>query len=346
MRQPVYHSRDIQAWEQRWFAQQNTAYGLMQQVAWQIAQHLQTLLLQRKIQTIAVCCGQGNNAGDGYLTAQYLQQFGFDVDIYAAELGASPDLNRAYQEAIDAEINIFTGFAFQKPYDCYIDALFGIGLNRELSVDWQQIIQAMNAQSALKIAIDIPSGLHADTGQPLPCAVKVDYTYSILGLKAGLFTGQGKEFAGQVQVISLIPPDAALKPMAMLSPHNIVLPQRKAFGHKGNYGHVLVVGGHVNMGGAVMMAAEAAFSAGAGKVTIVCDEKHHTAILSRSPNIMLRDINTLTEAEIQALLDDVDAVSFGMGLGRDSWSEQQYVKWFAKINTTQYLHVLLEAICQ
>lgn len=343
MRQPVYHSRDIQAWEQRWFAQQNTAYGLMQQVAWQIAQHLQTLLLQRKIQTIAVCCGQGNNAGDGYLTAQYLQQFGFDVDIYAAELGASPDLNRAYQEAIDAEINIFTGFAFQKPYDCYIDALFGIGLNRELSVDWQQIIQAMNAQSALKIAIDIPSGLHADTGQPLPCAVKVDYTYSILGLKAGLFTGQGKEFAGQVQVISLIPPDAALKPMAMLSPHNIVLPQRKAFGHKGNYGHVLVVGGHVNMGGAVMMAAEAAFSAGAGKVTIVCDEKHHTAILSRSPNIMLRDINALTEAEIQALLDDVDAVSFGMGLGRDSWSEQQYVKWFAKINTTQYLHVLLDA---
>lgn len=343
MRQPVYHSRDIQAWEQRWFAQQNTAYGLMQQVAWQIAQHLQTLFQQRKIQTIAVCCGQGNNAGDGYLTAQYLQQFGFEVDIYAAELGASPDLNRAYQEAIDAEINIFSGFEFQKNYDCYIDALFGIGLNRELSVDWQQIIQAMNVQSALKIAIDIPSGLHANTGQPLPCAVKVDYTFSVLGLKAGLFTGQGKEFAGQVQVISLIPPDAALKPMAMLSPHNIVLPQRKAFGHKGSYGHVLVVGGHANMGGAVMMAAEAAFSAGSGKVTIVCDEKHHMAILSRSPNIMLRDINALTEAEIQALLDDVDAVSFGMGLGRDSWSEQQYFKWFAKINTTQHLHMLLDA---
>jgi ADP-dependent NAD(P)H-hydrate dehydratase / NAD(P)H-hydrate epimerase len=67
------------------------------------------------------------------------------------------------------------------------------------------------------------------------------------------------------------------------------------------------------------MAAEAAFAAGAGKVTIVCDAKHHTAILSRAPNIMLRDINLLTQEQRQALIQQVDAVCFGMGLGRDSW---------------------------
>ncbi len=104
-----------------------------------------------------------------------------------------------------------------------------------------------------------------------------------------------------------------------------------------------MVGGHADMGGAVMMAAEAAFSAGAGKVTIVCHEKHHTAILARSPNIMLRDINALTKAEIQSLLDHVDVVSFGMGLGRDTWSEQQYFKWFPKINSIEHLHVVLDA---
>jgi ADP-dependent NAD(P)H-hydrate dehydratase / NAD(P)H-hydrate epimerase len=348
MRQPVYHSpvylsQSIQAWEQRWFAKQNRSYALMQQVAWMIAQRLVPLFQHQKIQNIAVCCGQGNNAGDGYLTAQYLKQAGFKVEIYAAELGSSKDLHTAYQDAIAAEIKIHSGFNFQKQYDCYIDTLFGIGLNRELSPEWQQIIQSINAQSALKIAIDVPSGLQANSGQPLPCAIKADYTFSALGLKAGLFTGQGKEFAGQIEVISLIPTDAELSPIAELSPDTISLPERQAFGHKGSYGHVLVVGGHADMGGAVMMAAESAFSAGAGKVTIVCHEKHHTAILARSPNIMLRDINALTKAEIQQLLEHVDAVSFGMGLGRDTWSEQQFFKWFPKINTAEHLHVVLDA---
>jgi len=343
MPQQVYHSREVQAWEQRWFAQQNSSYALMQQVAWMIAQRLVPIFQQHKIQNIALCCGQGNNAGDGYLTAKYLKQYGFNVEIYAAELGASKDLHNAYQEAVDADINIYSGFAFQKTYDCYVDALFGIGLNRELDADWQQIIKNINAQTGTKIAIDIPSGLQANTGQPLPCAIKADYTFSALGVKAGLFTGQGKEFAGQVEVISLIPVDTELKLLARLSPTSISLPQREAFGHKGSYGHVLVVGGHADMGGAVMMAAESAFSAGAGKVTIVCHEKHHTAILARSPNIMLRDINALTKAEIQQLLDHIDAVSFGMGLGRDSWSEQQYFKWFPKINTAEHLHVVLDA---
>lgn len=348
MRQQVYHSpvylsQSIQAWEQRWFAKQNSSYALMQQVAWMITQHLVPIFQQHQIKKIAVCCGQGNNAGDGYLTAKYLKQAGFNVEIYAAELGASKDLHSACQEAVAAEIKVHSSFEFQKQYDCYIDALFGIGLNRELSADWQQIIQSINVQSALKIAIDVPSGLQANSGQPLPCAIKADYTYSALGLKAGLFTGQGKEFAGQVDVISLIPTDTELEPIAKLSATMISLPQREAFGNKGSYGHVLIIGGHADMGGAVMMAAESAFSAGAGKVTIVCHEKHHTAILARSPNIMLRDINALTEAEIQQLLDHVDAVSFGMGLGRNTWSEQQYFKWFPKINTAEHLHVVLDA---
>ena len=101
MRQQVYHSpvylsQSIQAWEQRWFAKQNSSYGLMQQVAWMIAQRLLPIFQQHQIKTIALCCGQGNNAGDGYLTAKYLKQAGFKVEIYAAELGPSTDLRHAY----------------------------------------------------------------------------------------------------------------------------------------------------------------------------------------------------------------------------------------------------------
>lgn len=344
MQQPVYHSRDIQAWEQRWFAQQNSDYGLMQQAAWAITQRLITLFAKQPkyIKKIAVCCGAGNNAGDGYLIAKYLHQSGFHVDVYATELGISNSLKQAHQEADDLGLRIYSGFDFQQDYDVYVDALFGIGLDRALDETWQSIIQSINAQSGLKIAIDIPSGLHANTGQALPCAIKADHSYTLLGLKAGLFTGQGKEYAGKVHLIPLIPSDPLLKPIARLSPTQIQLPKRQAFGHKGSYGHILIVGGHADMGGAVIMAAESAFSAGAGKVTVVCDAKHHMSILARSPNMMLRDINVLTEQDLEKLIDEVDAISFGMGLGRDAWSEQIYLSWFPRLNRSD-LEVVLDA---
>jgi ADP-dependent NAD(P)H-hydrate dehydratase / NAD(P)H-hydrate epimerase len=338
--QQVYHSREIQAWEQRWFAAGNASYGLMQQVAWSIAQQLQALFIEKKLQHIAVCCGGGNNAGDGYLIAKYLHNIGFDVCVYASERGASHDLNLAYQDALDSKVNITQGFDFTQAYDVYIDALFGIGLNRELNVEWQAVIAHMNAQSGLKIAVDLPSGLNANTGQPLPCAVVADHTFTVLGLKAGLFTGKGKAFSGVVHTVALLPFDSKLRALAQLSPLQIHLPQREAFGHKGSYGHVLVVGGHSDMGGAVIMAAEAAFCAGAGKVTVACDAKHHTAILARSPNIMLRDINALNAADIQNLVCQVDAVCFGMGLGRDAWAAEKFQQWFELINQDDLTLVL------
>ncbi|WP_313565341.1 NAD(P)H-hydrate epimerase, partial [Acinetobacter sp.] len=140
MQQQVYHSRDLQAWEQRWFQKQNSSYGLMQQVAWGISQRLITLFSQQKIKKIGVCCGQGNNAGDGYLVAKYLKQAGFSVDIYAVELGNSKDLASAVQEAKQAGLQPYSHFNFQSEYEVYIDALFGIGLNRQLDSDWQNVI--------------------------------------------------------------------------------------------------------------------------------------------------------------------------------------------------------------
>ncbi|PTV46358.1 NAD(P)H-hydrate dehydratase [Acinetobacter pittii] len=339
----VYHSDDIRAWERRWFAAQNSSLGLMQQAAWSIAQQLIELFNDRAIKNIAIWCGQGNNAGDGYFIATYLKQAGFHVEIFAAQLGESTDLHCAAQFAREMKAQIHPNFDIKRTFDCHIDALFGIGLNRELNIDWQQVIQKFNEQVGLKISVDIPSGLQANTGQVLPCAVRADHTFTVLGLKAGLFTGQGKEYVGQVHLVNLIPVDQELKPLAYLTPTSIKLPKRLAFGHKGSYGHVLVVGGHEQMGGAVIMAAEAAFHAGAGKVTVVCHRNHHQAILSRTPNIMLRDINALDENNIKEILSQVDAVCFGMGLGRDDWAKQIYQQWFTLLNQSTRLEVVLDA---
>lgn len=343
MQAVVYHSDDIRAWERRWFAAQNSSLGLMQQAAWSIAQQLIELFKDRPIKNIAVWCGQGNNAGDGYFIASYLKQAGFNVEIFAAQLGESTDLHCAAQFAREMKAQIHPNFDIKRTFDCHIDALFGIGLNRELNTNWQQVIRKFNEQVGLKISIDIPSGLQANTGQVLPCAVRADHTFTVLGLKAGLFTGQGKEYAGEIHLINLIPTDHELKPLAYLSPTTIKLPQRMAFGHKGSYGHVLVVGGHEQMGGAVIMAAEAAFHAGAGKVTVVCHRNHHQAILSRAPNIMLRDINALDENNIKEILSLVDAICFGMGLGRDDWAKQIYQQWFNLLNQSTRLEVVLDA---
>nr|WP_174507556.1 NAD(P)H-hydrate dehydratase [Acinetobacter sp. Marseille-Q1620] len=343
MQQQVYHSRDIQAWEQRWFSKQNSSYGLMQQVALTIALKLQKKIESLQIKRIAIWCGSGNNAGDGYCVAAFLKQWGYQVDIFAAKLGDSKDLQQAYAYALQNDVRIHEGFEINQIYDCHIDALFGIGLNRQLDEHWQTIIDQYNQQSGLKIAIDIPSGLNANTGQPLPVAIKANITYTVLGRKAGLYTGQGKEYTGDVNVITLIPVDEELPILAKLTDKKTCLPSRQAFGHKGSYGHVLVVGGHKDMGGAVIMAAEAAFAAGAGKVTVVCDARHHTSILSRAPNIMLRDINVLDTEHIQVLLDQVDAVCFGMGLGRDEWAEKQYQLWYPLIRHTSDLEVVLDA---
>ena len=352
MQRSVYHSQSIQAWEQRWFAQQNSSLGLMQQAAWTISQQLIEPFNKNKIQKIAIWCGQGNNAGDGYYIAAFLKQHGFHITVYAAELGQSLDLKQAVQyallnrvdiQSIDYLLSENANHQEIPTFDCHIDALFGIGLNRMLDQKWQSIIQLFNSQIGLKIAIDIPSGLHANTGQALPSAIQADQTFTILGYKAGLFTGQGKEYVGKLHLVSLIPIDAELKPLAYLSSEKIVLPKRQAFGHKGSYGHVLVVGGHTDMGGAVIMSAEAAFHAGAGKVSVVCHAKHHQAILARSPNIMVRDINALDEKTIQHLLTQIDAVCFGMGLGRDEWAEQVYLEWFNLLNQSSHLEVVLDA---
>ena len=205
------------------------------------------------------------------------------------------------------------------------------------------MIKHFNQLSGFKVAIDLPSGLNANTGQCLPIAIKADITYTVLAHKIGLHTGQGSEFSGQVELIDLLPPDVSLRATALLKPAKIILPKRQAFGHKGTYGHVLVVGGHRDMGGAVIMAAEAAFHAGAGKVTVVCDATHHAAILARAPNIMIKDIQALTSDEILTLLQQIDSVCFGMGLGRDEWSEKQFMKWCPVLLKRTELHLVIDA---
>ena len=318
----VYHSSEVRAWEQRWFSAGNSAYGLMQQAALAVSQSvISSLEHKQTIPRILLWCGVGNNAGDGYLCASYLQYQGFNVSIFAPLPAQSEDAKRAERQAQQDHVPIYQELP-KAEFNVHIDALFGIGLSRELSAEAQTWIQQFNASHGYKIAIDIPSGLHPDLGIALPIATQVDLTLAVMALKTGLLIAQASRYVGELQVLSLIPKDHKLEPAAYLNLRMPQLKPRMSTQHKGDSGHVLVIGGHPDMGGAVIMAAEAAMAAGAGKVTVMTDCKHHGAILARSPNLMLKDIQDCLRNDFADYLAQIDVLCFGMGLGRDDWAAQ------------------------
>ncbi|WP_026472073.1 bifunctional ADP-dependent NAD(P)H-hydrate dehydratase/NAD(P)H-hydrate epimerase [Alkanindiges illinoisensis] len=331
MRPEVFSREQVQAWEQRWFAAGNSSYGLMQQAAWQmmphIVQYIDSLKQDQAVQhqaSIGMYCGAGNNGGDGWLLAAYLKRAGFSIWVYEVEPPHTDIAKQAKAYAIAQQVRIFYALS-QLPFaDIQIDALFGIGLNRKVGGAYQLAIEQFNQGSGYKVALDIPSGLDANSGAVLGIACEVNLTLTVLGLKAGLLTGQGPAYAGKVISLSLIPPDDQVQVLARLDQQVPQLPKRRKTGHKGTYGHVLIVGGDENMGGAAIMAAEAALAGGAGKVTLLTHEKHHSAVLSRCPNVMTLAMPALAQitAEFAAQVSQsIDCIVIGMGLGRHDWSK-------------------------
>lgn len=324
---PIYTAEQIKHWENRWFMAKNSSFGLMQQAAMMMSEKMIEFIYAQKLfnPKILVWCGVGNNGGDGYLLANYLKQQNFSVQIYAPFLAKSPDCQNAKLMAQQINVPICDTLDNKDVFDIHIDALFGNGLNQPLNQVYQTIIQNFNQQSGIKIAIDIPSGLHPNTGVPMPFCVRADFTLCVMGLKLGLLMGQGKTYAGQTALIPLIPTDEKLTHIATIDTRHPKIFSRINHAHKGDFGHLLIVGGHQNMGGAASMAGMAGIAAGAGKVTVMCHKQHHSAILTHSPNLMVKDMDDIfDQSSFIKFLSNIDTVVFGVGLGRDTWSEEIY----------------------
>lgn len=323
---PVYTANAIKAWEGRWFDKGNSSFGLMEQASLQMANYIEQLIITSSVydenSRILVCCGVGNNGGDGYLVAKFLADKQYEVAIFAPFEPVSVDCQKA--KACADEFDIPYVAELDDLYDIYVDAFFGIGLNEALPSGYFGHMWQLNDCHGLKIALDIPSGLHPDTGNASN-AFCADYTLCVMGLKMGLLTAKGRHHAGKIILIPLIAEDEELTPIAHTNTFKPQQYQRVAYAHKGDFGHVLIIGGHENMGGAVIMAGESAMACGAGKVTIMCHKSHHQAILSRSPDIMVKDIDEMFDDDFSGYLKQISSVAFGMGLGRDTWSEQIYL---------------------
>lgn len=279
-------------------------------------------------QTIVVFCGTGNNGGDGFIVAQLALLAGMKVQVL---LHGSPeklqgDALTTYQEMRALGI---TMSVFSKPIitqaDVLVDALFGTGLDRPISGQLAEQIQWINQLKKPVLALDIPSGLNADSGAILGQAIHATHTCTFITRKLGLHTFQGSETAGKVHYSRLFLPLEIIQSQPPIALNHSLkhwinrLPERLASHYKGLAGTVCLVGGNHSMMGAIQLAGLASLKAGAGLVKVITQAEHTVAITQSIPELMCYPPTELTT---QARLADV--VGIGPGLGLDNWAKSLY----------------------
>lgn len=320
----LYRAEQVRLLDQRAITEQGIpGYTLMCRAAAAALVALQQHWPQAR--TLTVIAGAGNNGGDGYVLARLAQAAGLVSQVVYLSDPATlqHDAATAYQDALAAAVPIapFTQAALTA--DVLVDALFGTGLARAVTGAYQAAITAINASGRPVLAIDIPSGLQADSGSVLGCAVRAAVTVTFIALKQGLFSGAGPEQCGQIVFADLaVPPVvfAGIEPTCQRYTGDDLLtrlPRRNRTGHKGDYGHVLIIGGDHGMAGAARMSAEAAARCGAGLVSIATRREHAAMQAALRPELMFRGVENA--AELKPLLERADVVAIGPGLGTQDW---------------------------
>jgi NAD(P)H-hydrate epimerase len=270
---------------------------------------------------MTILCGAGNNAGDGYVLAARARSAGMQVSVMALT-----DPSRLQGAAAQAFAEFTAGGGRYGPFDAstavvsplVVDALLGTGIGRDVGGAMRDCIEAVNAAGRPVFALDLPSGLDADTGLVRGAAMRATRTLTFVGLKSGLFLGAAPDHVGTLEFAGLGLPDAVREGMAPVMIRldadllaDVLPPQRRS-AHKGEHGRVLVIGGHA-MAGAARLAGEAALRTGSGIVTVATSAASVSAIVGRRPELIAVPVECADELE--PLLAAANAVAIGPGLG-------------------------------
>lgn len=283
---------------------------------------------------VYIVAGPGNNGGDGYALGKLLLEAGYAVEVFAIPaIPQKAPATQAHQAYVAAGGAVYLPAEFSTIHTdssqlaVVVDALFGSGLSRAPQGLALEAIQWMNSLTVPKIALDIPSGLSADTGAILSQATQAQLTVTFIIRKTGLYTGAGQQCCGEVVYSDLqLPPaytrleaDEAVGLMNEAEFEPLVAVRADA--HKGSFGHALVVGGDHGMGGAVRLAAEAAMRCGAGLVSVVTRRLHVAPVLSACPVVMVHAVEQAAEATavLSTLCARANVVAIGPGLGDALW---------------------------
>lgn len=274
---------------------------------------------------IVVACGPGNNGGDGYVLARHALESGRDATVVrlAAHAPRSELARRACDDYLAARGRVATFDGTLPVADLVVDAVFGIGLSRAPDAEASALFDAIDASGVPVLALDVPSGVDADSGDVPGRAVRATRTLQFMAAHAGLHTGAALDHVGARSLDALDLPDAAwtgIEPVARLLGADAlhgVMPPRRRDTHKGAHGHVLCIGGDAGMGGAIVLSAESALRCGAGLVTVATHAVHMAPLLSRRPECMV--VAAGSAASIEDALRRASVLAVGPGLGRGPW---------------------------
>jgi ADP-dependent NAD(P)H-hydrate dehydratase / NAD(P)H-hydrate epimerase len=270
---------------------------------------------------VAVYCGVGNNGGDGFLLAALAREAGLHAEVIALGDSRGEDAQHARSafERGGGVVQAWQDQALFPDADVHVDALFGTGLQRALAPEVAKLVQRIHAAGQPVLALDVPSGVNADTGEVPGEAIHADVTVSFIAAKRGLWTGQAPGYVGRLQLDPLGLPDALWQgsqaDAQLLQPATLAPRPRQA--HKGDNGHVLAIGGEHGTAGAIRLCGEAALRAGAGLVSVATRGEHLVALNSARPELMAHDVNG--PQALEPLLRRATVLALGPGLGQGAW---------------------------
>jgi NAD(P)H-hydrate epimerase len=286
---------------------------------------------------LAVWCGPGNNGGDGYLLGALAKEAGLQVELVALSGQAVGDALQARTafEFAGGRVHLFDPAAAPWPdADVHVDALYGSGLNRAPESAVAALIGRINDSGKPVLALDVPSGLDADRGICPGAAVRATVTVCFIAAKRGLHTGAAPDHVGRLELDTLQLPES----LWQAQPHDgellkaSSLPARSRAAHKGDNGHLLVVGGAHGMAGAIRLCGEAALRAGAGLVSVATHGAHVPALNAGRPELMAHGVDG--PQALSALIDRVDVLAVGPGLGQGAWG---HALWLTALDSDRPL---------
>ncbi len=305
-------------------AKKHPKTSLMRRAGASVAKLALSLTARKKVAAILVLAGPGNNGGDAWVAAVAIRKAGKRVTVLALgeQKFADNAAKNAHAEFKRAKGDIRNAFPDNEAFDLIIDGLFGIGLARAPAGAFAATITRANAlRREIRdeklptqiLSIDVPSGLASDTGIALGDAIVADHTLTFLGLKPGLYTAQGKDFAGEVHLDTLGVAATDIGSGQLLTADSVrdLIPPRSHHSHKGTFGNVGIIGAAEGMVGAGVLAARAALYMGPGKVFLGVAAKDVPAFDALNPEVMVRKAEELVADE------SLTAIAIGMGLGVD-----------------------------
>lgn len=281
---------------------------------------------------VLVVCGTGNNGGDGLAVARMLKVRNIAAEVCL--LGEEDRMTAETKAQLEMYQAIF-GKMVTSPncgeYTVIVDALLGIGCNRDVTGIFEEMIEGINASKTPVVSVDVPSGISADTGKVCKTAVKADATVTFFTEKLGMMLYPGRDFCGRILVEDLeLPFDVTEECKIMTYDEGDLkrLPVRSNHSHKGTFGRVLVVAGSPRIAGAAYLAAAAAYRMGAGLVKIYTTKENQVALQTLLPEALLEIYNPANVSKVQLAqaLSWADVVVVGPGLGTD-WIAEHILKY-------------------